>query len=57
MLYQASVIFAGYCHYSAVLGNVLMAHPLYVNISDFLEITEGLPVLKKEERSTTQHHF
>lgn len=59
IIYQTSVIFAGYCHHSAVLGSMLMTHPLYVNVSDFLKITEGLPFLKKKRETikTIKHHF
>lgn len=49
-LYQTSVIFAGYCHHPAVLGNLLMTHSLYTYFDDFLEIAESLPVLKKGNR-------
>ena len=49
--YQASVIFSGYCHHPAVLGNLLMTHPLYTDVSDFFEIAEGLPVLKKKKKA------
>lgn len=52
--YQASLIFAGYCHQPAVLGNLLMAYPLYTDVDDFFEITEGLPLPKKEERKIIQ---
>lgn len=46
VLYQASVIFASYCHRPAVLGNLLLAPPHYTDVNDFLEITESLPLLK-----------
>ncbi len=49
--YQASVIFAGYCHHPAVLENLLMAYPLYTDVDDFLEITEGLPLPKKRREA------
>ena len=48
VLYQVSVIFASYCHHPAVLGNLFMAPPHYTDVSDFLEITEGMPLLKKK---------
>lgn len=44
--YQVSVIFASHCDHPAVLGNLLVAHPLNTDVGDFLEITEGLPLLK-----------
>lgn len=55
--YQASVIFAGYCHHPAVLENLLMAYPLDTDVDDFFEITEGLPLPKKEERLIIQQHL
>lgn len=47
--YQASVIFTGYCHHPAVLGDLLMAYPLYTDVDDFFEVTEGLPLPKKKK--------
>lgn len=44
--YQASFIFAGYCHHPAVI--LLMACPFYTDVNDIFEITEGLPLQKKK---------
>lgn len=50
VLYQASVIFTIYCHHPAVLGDLLMANPLYIDVYDIFEITERLPFLKRNEK-------
>lgn len=50
--YQAAVILSCYSHHPAVLGNLLMAYPLYTDVNDFLEITEGLPLNSWQNLST-----
>lgn len=49
VLHQASVIFAAHCHHPALLGNLLVACPLYADVNYFLKITEGLPLLQKNK--------
>lgn len=43
--YQASVVFAGDLHHPAVMRN-LMADPFDIDVHNFIEVTECLPLLR-----------
>lgn len=44
--HQTGVIFAGYCHHSAVVWNLLTADPFDADVGYFFKITKGLPLSK-----------
>lgn len=48
--HQKRVIFAGYCHHSAVVWNLLTADPFDADVCYFFEIAKSLPLPKRTEQ-------
>lgn len=55
--HQTGVIFAGYCHHSAVVWNLLTADPFDADVGYFFKITKGLPLSKHTKQIQQKMQF